>query len=97
MSSPGLSSSLPHRYDASSETHLASLALSIYVTCMLRWLAGAAPQLPCRTATLQLFHVQVVLTEPPKSSPIEVVVDLDAKSVTSFKKVCALSLHQSWF
>ena len=40
--------------------------------------------------------MQVVLTEPPKSTPIEVVVDLDAKSVTSFKKVCALPLHQVW-
>ena len=37
---------------------------------------------------MRSLHVQVVLTEPPKSNPIEVVVDLDAKSVTSFKKVC---------
>ena len=31
--------------------------------------------------------VQVVLTQPPKSNPVEVEVDLDAKAVTSFKKV----------
>ena len=31
--------------------------------------------------------VQVVLTKVPKSNPIEVVVDLDSKKVTSFKKV----------
>ena len=40
--------------------------------------------------------MQVVLTEPPKSNPIEVVVDLDAKSVTSFKKVFIMSLHHLW-
>ncbi len=31
--------------------------------------------------------LQVVLTQPPKSNPIEVDVDLDAQAVTSFKKV----------
>ena len=31
--------------------------------------------------------LQVVLTQPPKSNPIEVDVDLDAEAVTSFQKV----------
>ena len=55
------------------------------------------PTLPwCSPEDLRFLHVQVVLTEPPKSNPIEVVVDLDAKSVTSFKKVCMMSLHHPW-
>lgn len=31
--------------------------------------------------------MQVVLTQPPMSNPIEVDVDLDAKAVISFSKV----------
>jgi len=31
--------------------------------------------------------LQVILTQPPKSNPIEVEVDLDAKAVISFRKV----------
>lgn len=31
--------------------------------------------------------MQVILTQPPKSNPIEVEIDLDTKAVTSFKKV----------
>lgn len=34
-----------------------------------------------------MASAQVVLTKVPKSNPIEVVVDLDSKTVTSFKKV----------
>ena len=64
---------------------------------MLHSHPGAAQHCPVAVLnTGKYFHVQVVLTEPPKSNPIEVVVDLDAKSVTSFKKVRALSLHQLW-
>ena len=34
--------------------------------------------------------LQVVLTQPPKSNPIEVDVDLGAEAVTSFQKVRTL-------